>query len=105
MSVFERIKKTSRQRGISLNELGKKIGLSQNSIYHWKHATPSADNVQKVADVLDVTTDYLLGRDGSLQNEKQKTADLDDDDVLFTYQGKPLSDEDKAIIKRLMNGK
>lgn len=100
MSTFERIKETAKKRGLTLAKLNEKAGLGTNSIYHWKTKKPSAENLQKVADVLGVTSDYLNGN-----NDRKLTADLDDDDVIFTYQGRPLSDEDKALIKRLMNGK
>ena len=100
MSTFERIKETAKKRGLTLAKLNEKAGLGTNSIYHWKTKKPSAESLQKVADVLGVTSDYLNGN-----NDRKLTADLDDDDVIFTYQGRPLSDEDKALIKRLMNGK
>lgn len=48
-----------------------------------------------------MTTDYLLGRE---ENTK-KRLDLDDDTVIMTYRGKPLSDEDRELILRLMRGK
>lgn len=108
MTVFERIKKISKQRGMSLNELGVRIGLSPNSIYHWKQATPTADKIQKIADVLDVSTDYLLGRTEPTKKENRlsnkSTADLDDDDVIFTYQGKKIPPEDLEYMKRILRG-
>ncbi len=103
MSTFERIKEIAKKRGLTLAQLNDKAGLGTNSIYHWKNKQPSAENLNKVAKVLDVSSDYLIsGEEGTPNN---KTADLADDDVLFTYKGKPLSDEDKELINRLMNGK
>lgn len=104
MTTFERIKKLAKQHGMTLAKLNEKAGLGTNSIYHWKTKKPSTDNLQKVAKVLNVSVDYLLGKDEHKIAEK-RTADLTDDDVIFTYQGKPLSEEDKELIKRLMNGK
>lgn len=62
MTLYERTTKLSKQRGYSLKNLAIKAGLAENSIYDWKKSTPKADNLQKVADVLHVSTDYLLGR-------------------------------------------
>lgn len=99
MSVFERTKSLAKKRGLSLAALNDKAGLGKNTIYTWKRVKPGTEALDKVAKVLNVSTDYLLG------NNTKKTADLADDDVIFTYQGKPLSEEDKELIKRLMNGK
>ena len=52
-------------------------------------------DLEKVADYFHVTVDYLLGRTDDPLGSGEKSADLDDDTVLFTYQGKPLSDEDR----------
>lgn len=101
MTIFDRVKEAANKKGLSLQAVATKAGFGINSIYGWKKKDPSISRVEKVAKVLNVSTDYLLGND----NSKKVTADLDDDDVIFTYQGKPLSEEDKALIKRLMNGK
>lgn len=101
MTPFDRLKKLTDKQGLSINDVEAKIGLGKNTLYSWKKKVPSGTNLTKVADFFNVSTDYLLGRD----YQETKTADLTDDDVIFTYQGKPLSDEDKKLIKRLMNGK
>ena len=58
----------------------------------------------KIADVLDTTPAYLMGCDNH-PTQIQHSADLDDDEAILTYQGKPLSDEDKEMIRRIMRGK
>ncbi|MDY5628884.1 helix-turn-helix transcriptional regulator [Limosilactobacillus coleohominis] len=102
MDTLDRIKELAKKRGWSLQKVAEKAGIGINSIYRWNSKTPSTQSLTKVAKVLDVSTDYLLNGDAE---ESNKTADLADDDVLFTYKGKPLSDEDKELINRLMNGK
>lgn len=101
MTPFDRLKELADKQGLSINDVEAKIGLGKNTLYSWKRKVPSGTNLTKVADFFDVSTDYLLGRD----HQETRTADLTDDDVIFTYQGKPLSKEDKELIKRLMNGK
>lgn len=102
MDTLDRIKELAKKRGWSLQKVAEKAGIGINSIYRWNSKTPSTQSLTKVAKVLDVSTDYLLNGNAE---ESNKTADLADDDVLFTYKGKPLSDEDKELINRLMNGK
>ncbi|NLR08704.1 MULTISPECIES: helix-turn-helix domain-containing protein [Lactobacillaceae] len=104
MTVFERIKKLAKERGYSLTKLNDEAGLGTNSIYHWKTKTPGTDNLQKVANVLNVTVDYLLGEENQSTRSK-KSVDLNDDDAFLTFEGKPIPEEDRELIKRLLRGK
>ena len=61
MTLFERVKETSKNRGWSLQQTAKKAGLGINSLYSWKQKQPSVERIQAVADVLHVSVDYLLG--------------------------------------------
>lgn len=51
-------------RGITQKEIAKKIGVSQGNISDWIRGcgAPSNDSLQRLADALNVSTDYLLGR-------------------------------------------
>lgn len=100
MSTFERIKETARKRGLTLARLNDKAGLGKNSIYHWKNKQPSAKSLQKVADVLGVSSEFLLGK----KEGKKKTADLADKDTVFTYEGRQIPKEDLEYMKRLLRG-
>lgn len=106
MTVFERIKKLAKERGYSLTKLNDAAGLGTNSIYHWKTKTPGTDNLQKVANVLGVTVDYLLGDDDSSKFSSNKhMVELNNEDNYYTFDGKPVSKEDMELFKRLMRGK
>jgi transcriptional regulator with XRE-family HTH domain len=61
MTTFERIKTSAKKQGWSLQDTALKAGLSINTIYGWKTKQPSAPKLQAVADVLNVSVDYLLG--------------------------------------------
>ncbi len=51
-------------RGLTQSELAEHAGLQPSAISHFETGTrkPSFDNLRLLADTLDVTTDYLLGR-------------------------------------------
>ena len=102
MTIFERIKIIAKEKGMSLLEINSKAELGKNVIYGWKTKDPNTESLKKVADVLGVSTDYLLGNNN--QNNK-KRVDLDDDDVIFTYEGRQIPKEDLETIKRFMRGK
>lgn len=98
--VFERIKKVADLRKLSIDSINDKAGLSNKAIYGWKKSTPKADNLQKVADVLDVSTDYLLGRTNQMNSydSKSKTTEITDDTLLMAFDGKPIPDEDREKL-------
>ena len=46
-------------------EMAKELNISQPSYIRYENGTsePTLENLKKIADVLDVSVDYLLGRD------------------------------------------
>ncbi|WP_270747175.1 helix-turn-helix domain-containing protein [Leuconostoc lactis] len=101
MTLYERTTKLSKQRGYSLKNLAIKAGLAENSIYDWKKSTPKADNLKKVADVLHVSTDYLLGRTDEMNatSSDKKVADILDDETILAFDGMEIAEEDKEKLR------
>ncbi|ATL78487.1 MULTISPECIES: helix-turn-helix domain-containing protein [Lactiplantibacillus] len=105
MTLFDRIKRISKERGYSIAEVERKAGISANYMYQWKKRNPSPKALASVADVLNVSVDYLLGKtDDNSTSMKPKQVDITDDDYIMTYQGKPIPPEDMEYIKRILNG-
>ncbi|MHC5523351.1 helix-turn-helix domain-containing protein [Ligilactobacillus saerimneri] len=100
MTTLDRIKELAKKRDKSLKEISLELGFSKNYLYTLKDQTPSTDKITKLADYFHVSTDYLLGRD----DPEQRPVDVADKKSLLTYQGIPLSDEDRELIIRLMRG-
>lgn len=110
MTTGNRIANLRKQNGMSQFQLAKVIGIATSTLgmYETNKRTPSPKVLEKIAHYFSVSTDYLLGLNPQKPTNPTppaQTADLSEDDVLFTYQGKPLSDEDKELIRRLMKGK
>jgi transcriptional regulator with XRE-family HTH domain len=64
-AVFpDRLRRAREYRGLNQAELAQKAGMQPSAISHFETGTrkPSFDNLRILADSLDVTTDYLLGR-------------------------------------------
>ena len=99
MKTVDRIKELSKKRGWSLQKVAEEAGIGINSIYRWNSRIPSTQSLNKVAKVLGVSADYLLG-----ETEKKKTADLADKDTVFTYEGREIPPEDLEYMKRLLRG-
>lgn len=60
----ERLVAARKKRGLSQEELAKRSGLKPAAISHFETGArkPSFDNLRRLADALNVTADYLLGR-------------------------------------------
>ncbi len=58
------IKSLRALRGINQEDLGKRIGVSKQSVSNWENENilPSIEMLVRIADFFGVTTDFLLGR-------------------------------------------
>lgn len=91
-----------RLRSLKQTELAEKAGLPVTSISHFENPEgtrkPSFDNLRRLANALDVTTDYLLG----LSNDH---AGMTIDNALYR-DVQNLSDQDKefaqAMVRKLL---
>ena len=77
-----RLRAARKKRKLSQGDLANRAGLQASAISHFETATrkPSFDNLRRLADALDVTTDYLLGRvtdDQALAGADRLHRDLD----------------------------
>lgn len=103
MTLYERIDELAKKQKISVFDLSLKLGMGRNAIYQWKKSVPNVEAVQKVADYFNVSVDYLLDR----ADNKSTKNDLDTKlermmDNAMSYDGKPISDEDRPIIKGIL---
>jgi len=69
MSTFNMVKRLADKQKISLAELARQLDMGENSLYKWKTQNPTVDKLQKVADYFNVSTDYLLERGVSNNND------------------------------------
>lgn len=98
MTVYERIQELSKEHGLSVRELGRKLDIGETTIYKWKTQTPKLDVLEKVADYFDVSVDYLVGRTETKSTQSndligiekpeirslaRRMNDFDDDDIKF----------------------
>ena len=60
MGLYENVKKAANAKGYSINRLEKEWGFARSYIGKFKTITPSVDKIQKIADFLGVSTDYLM---------------------------------------------
>lgn len=112
MGLYENVREAAKEKGYSINRLEKELGFARSYIGKFKTITPSIDKIQKIADFLDVTTDYLMSGDKTENNltardNRDIAKDLDSimaklsnkEDGPVSYNGENLSDESMDLFK------
>lgn len=60
--VAERIKQLAKERRISVRQVLINSGMGHNTMANMKTSMLKADNLARIADVLNCSMDYLMGR-------------------------------------------
>lgn len=114
-TVGQRLKEIMDKRGlkqVDIIEASKpfftdkvKISKTDLSQYVNDKAEPRSDKLYILAKGLNVPEQWLLGfDDDDSTTPTPKTADLADEDVIFTYEGKKIPPEDLEYMKRILRG-
>ncbi|MDV5988032.1 UNVERIFIED_CONTAM: helix-turn-helix domain-containing protein [Streptococcus canis] len=64
LSFTNRLKENRKNKKLTQKELAEQLGIKQNTYSDWERGKtqPNLDNIIKLANILDTTTDELLGR-------------------------------------------
>lgn len=101
MTIYQRIKELANNKNISIRELEKQLNFSNGAVNKWNSKAPS-DKLEKVANYFNVSTDYLLGRTDN-RNLDKTSVDIEEAlNSAMSYDGKPLSEHDKNIMRDLL---
>lgn len=58
--MYEKIRALAKEKGISIPNLEKAVGLGNGTIDGWNKSSPTAENLRKVANFLGVTMEHLM---------------------------------------------
>ena len=96
MEFSERLKELRKQAHLTQVELASKLGIVQSSYADWERGKkkPTQDNLVKIAQILNVSVDYLVG------NSEEKANELDNIELLFRMNSKGLTDEEQDIFRK-----
>ena len=99
MEFSERLKKLRKDAGLTQVDVAEKLGISQPAYASWERGVkkPTQENLVKIAQILNVSIDYLVG------NSEEKLDELDNIELLFRMNSKGLTDEEKEIFKKELN--
>ncbi|MDH2332528.1 MULTISPECIES: helix-turn-helix transcriptional regulator [Paenibacillus] len=117
MSLGQRIKALRKQAKLTQKQIADQLGMGSSNFGHIENdrVTPSSADLQKIADILDTTTDYLLGRTNDFksdpyyaltdQDERDIAKKLEammndlDSDSSLSFMGEPMDEEDRELLR------
>lgn len=96
MEFSERLKNLRKQAHLTQVDVAEKLGISQPAYASWERGVkkPTQENLVKIAQILNVSVDYLVG------NSEEKSDELDNIELLFRMNSKGLTEEEKEIFKK-----
>ena len=96
MEFSERLKTLRKEAGLTQVDVAEKLGISQPAYASWERGVkkPTQENLVKIAQVLNVSVDYLVG------NSEEELDELDNIELLFRMNSKELTEEEKAVFKK-----
>ena len=105
-TIGERIKEYRKKKHLTQKELSNLIHKTPQVISNYErgYSTPDSLVMKDIAAALDVSLDVLSANKNSQVKSKKKHVDLADDDVVMSYEGKPIPPEDLEIIRRFFSG-
>lgn len=96
MEFAERLKTLRKQVKLTQAQIAERLDISQQAYASQERGVkkPTQENLVKIAQVLNVSVDYLVG------NSEEKSDELDNNELLFRMNSKGLTDKEKEIFKR-----
>ncbi|GIQ63591.1 transcriptional regulator [Paenibacillus cisolokensis] len=120
MSLGRRIKELRLERKLTQQQIAEKLGMGRSNFGHIENdrVTPTAEDLQKIADILETSTDYLLGRSDlkfqtKIENpnpipswatyrDRLDFKKLLEEDAPVMFDGVPIDEEDKEKVLKVM---
>ena len=107
MSSFsEKLGSLRENKGWTKTMVAKHLGIPvpTYSNYEYGNREPDIKTINLIANMYGVSVDYLLGNETS-SNGKQSVSETDLDEMLdnaHSYDGKPLDDHDRELIRQYL---
>lgn len=103
----ENLKQLRKQHKISQAELAKQLFVSQQAVGKWEtnKATPNPETIIKIANIFDVSTDYLLGHSDIFKiDEEEPTQEewdslTDTQKLIIELMGKLTPEQQDEIVR------
>ena len=112
MGIYDNVKKACEIKGISINKLEKSLELPRSSVSKFNANTPNAVTLQKIAEFLDTTVEFLvtgeLKQSSSLTSKDERDIakrlestlkELESEQQGLMFSGEPLDENTRELLK------
>lgn len=99
----ENLKRVMHKYGISRQKLASDLGFSYTTLSSWLQGAnyPRIDKIEMIANYFHISKADLVEKYSSQPNEEKTQVDLKEPHI-FSYGGKPISDDDMEIIRSIL---
>ncbi|MDN5464181.1 MAG: helix-turn-helix domain-containing protein, partial [Lactococcus lactis] len=100
----ERLKTLRSEIKLTQKEVADKLNISQQSYAKWEKGItlPANKNLQKISEIFNTTTDYLLGNTDN-KNSTKFEDDLEESlNTAKAFSGKPISEHDREVMREIL---
>lgn len=103
--LSKRLRMARTAKGYTQEKLAKLVNSTKGTISNYEngYSTPSNEMLASLADVLNTTTDFLLGRTDdmglTIEEKVNKALQLRDGENIYFYDMEGLTDEDIELLK------
>ena len=100
IAVYERFLTIMKEKGLTLADVQKRTGISSSTLSCWKAGkyTPKIDKLQKIADCLGVSLEFLISDSKNEENPYKKSSSNED-----TFSKEEKEEIEALIIYRQLN--
>ena len=104
MTIGDKIKHLRKSANMTQTELGNILGVKKNAVSKWECGRVDdipASKIKAMANLFNVPTSYLVDEESNIQSHQYNIVKIAARDG--SYQEKRLSDEDLAVITRIID--
>ena len=102
--LSKRIKEICKQKKIPIKTLLEECGMNRNTIYDLekKQVFPASDKISRIADHLEVSIDYLLGRTDDPEQKTEPTPPTETEKLIQKIN--LLTENEKQLLAAMIDG-
>ncbi|WP_042170646.1 helix-turn-helix domain-containing protein [Paenibacillus gorillae] len=114
MSLGARIKELRTKNELTQQDIAARIGMGRSNFGHIENdrVVPTSGDLQRIADILNTTTDYLLGRESAAESipewatykDKRDFKKMLEEDGDLMFDGVPMSGTDRQRVMDVLTG-
>ncbi|MCL6477432.1 MAG: helix-turn-helix domain-containing protein [Peptococcaceae bacterium] len=103
MTLGERLKEARERRGFTQVYVAKQLGITNTAVSNYERGERDPDTalLKRLAELYDVSTDYLLGSANIPEIDIQEA--LEGNDVKITFGGRLLTSEERLEVLKVLN--